>query len=84
MMCMYMCLRERDYEQIPVMFVIIQSYAEYQENWFYFEAKWQFYLEEREIDKEEQNKPSFPDRYDAEETDKVSLPGLAQKTETDT
>ncbi|XP_041844447.1 protein ADP-ribosylarginine hydrolase-like protein 1 [Melanotaenia boesemani] len=49
----------------------IRHMAEYQENWFYFEAKWQFYLEEREIDKEEQNKPSFPDHYDAEETDKM-------------
>lgn len=47
--------------------------TEYQENWFYFEAKWQFYLEEREIDKEGQNKPVFPDCYDAEETDKVRL-----------
>lgn len=46
-------------------------YPEYQENWFYFEAKWQFYLEEKEIEKEGQNKPLFPDRYDAEETDKV-------------
>ncbi|KAM7405975.1 hypothetical protein PAMP_000382 [Pampus punctatissimus] len=44
---------------------------EYQENWFYFEAKWQFYLEERGIDKEGQNKPLFPDCYDAEETDKT-------------
>lgn len=52
--------------------VIVHFPAEYQENWFYFEAKWQFYLEEREIDKEGQNKPLFPDRYDAEETDKVS------------
>ncbi|TMS12917.1 [Protein ADP-ribosylarginine] hydrolase-like protein 1 [Larimichthys crocea] len=49
----------------------IRHMAEYQENWFYFEAKWQFYLEEREIDKEGQNKPLFPDRYDAEETDKI-------------
>ncbi|XP_053176950.1 inactive ADP-ribosyltransferase arh2 [Scomber japonicus] len=49
----------------------IRHMAEYQENWFYFEAKWQFYLEEREIDKEGQNKPLFPDRYDAEETDKT-------------
>lgn len=54
------------------MCVIVHPYAEYQENWFYFEAKWQFYLEEREIEKEGQNKPSFPDRYDAEETDKVN------------
>lgn len=66
------------------MFVIIHFYAEYQENWFYFEAKWQFYLEEREIDKEGQNKPLFPDRYDAEETDKVGLPSLSHKTEIDT
>ncbi|KAK2853883.1 hypothetical protein Q5P01_006544 [Channa striata] len=49
----------------------IRHMAEYQENWFYFEAKWQFYLEERGIDKEGQNKPSFPDHYDAEETDKM-------------
>ncbi|XP_044060246.1 protein ADP-ribosylarginine hydrolase-like protein 1 [Siniperca chuatsi] len=49
----------------------IRHMAEYQENWFYFEAKWQFYLEEREIEKEGQNKPSFSDRYDAEETDKI-------------
>ncbi|KAF3686567.1 [Protein ADP-ribosylarginine] hydrolase-like protein 1 [Channa argus] len=49
----------------------IRHMAEYQENWFYFEAKWQFYLEEREIDKEGQNKPSFPNHYDAEETDKM-------------
>lgn len=46
--------------------------AEYQENWFYFEAKWQFYLEEREIENEGQNKPVFPNTYNAEETDKVS------------
>lgn len=45
--------------------------AEYQENWFYFEAKWQFYLEERGIE-DGQSKPVFPDRYDAGETDKVS------------
>lgn len=49
----------------------IRHLAEYQENWFYFEAKWQFYLEEREIENENQNKPTFPDRYDAEETDKI-------------
>lgn len=49
--------------------------AEYQENWFYFEAKWQFYLEERGIE-DGQNKPVFPDRYDAEETDKVELQRL--------
>ncbi|XP_027869594.1 inactive ADP-ribosyltransferase arh2 isoform X1 [Xiphophorus couchianus] len=48
----------------------IRHMAEYQESWFYFEAKWQFYLEEREIDKDGKNKPSFPDGYDAEETDK--------------
>uniref|UniRef100_A0A672HJT5 Inactive ADP-ribosyltransferase ARH2 n=1 Tax=Salarias fasciatus TaxID=181472 RepID=A0A672HJT5_SALFA len=41
------------------------------EHWFYFEAKWQFYLEEREIENEGQNKPVFPERYDPDETDKV-------------
>nr|XP_040019400.1 protein ADP-ribosylarginine hydrolase-like protein 1 isoform X1 [Gasterosteus aculeatus aculeatus] len=50
----------------------IRHMSEYQENWFYFEAKWQFYLEEKEIEKEGQNKPLFPDRYDAEETDKCA------------
>ncbi|KAJ0056379.1 hypothetical protein NL108_006863, partial [Boleophthalmus pectinirostris] len=49
----------------------IRHMAEYQENWFYFEAKWQFYLEEREIENEGQNKPVFPNPYDAEETDKM-------------
>ncbi|KAI3377547.1 hypothetical protein L3Q82_008705, partial [Scortum barcoo] len=58
----------------------IRHMAEYQENWFYFEAKWQFYLEEREIDKEGQNKPSFPDRYDAEETDKEQCAAVTLST----
>ncbi|XP_006017312.2 uncharacterized protein LOC102376260 isoform X1 [Alligator sinensis] len=49
----------------------IRHMAEYQEHWFYFEAKWQFYLEEREINEENQNKPSFPDNYDAEEREKT-------------
>ncbi|KAK6325745.1 hypothetical protein J4Q44_G00050870 [Coregonus suidteri] len=49
----------------------IRHMAEYQEKWFYFEAKWQFYLEERELEQEGQNKPLFPDTYNAEETDKV-------------
>ena len=44
---------------------------EYQEHWFYFEAKWQFYLEERKIIEDSENEASFPDRYDAEERDKV-------------
>uniref|UniRef100_A0A8C9W6M6 ADP-ribosylhydrolase like 1 n=1 Tax=Scleropages formosus TaxID=113540 RepID=A0A8C9W6M6_SCLFO len=39
--------------------------------WFYFVAKWQFYLEERGIEDESQNKAAFPDRYDPEESDKV-------------
>lgn len=47
--------------------------AEYQEHWFYFEAKWQFYLEERKISDDTGSKAVFPDRYDAEERDKVSL-----------
>ncbi|XP_061233691.1 inactive ADP-ribosyltransferase ARH2 isoform X1 [Neopsephotus bourkii] len=49
----------------------IRHMAEYQEHWFYFEAKWQFYLEEREINNENQNKPVFPDNYDAEEREKT-------------
>lgn len=47
-------------------------HSEYQEHWFYFEAKWQFYLEEREITEENQNKPHFPHNYDAEEREKVN------------
>ncbi|CAM4402657.1 unnamed protein product [Caretta caretta] len=49
----------------------IRHMAEYQEHWFYFEAKWQFYLEEREIAEDNQNKPVFPDNYDAEEREKT-------------
>ncbi|EMP32077.1 [Protein ADP-ribosylarginine] hydrolase-like protein 1 [Chelonia mydas] len=49
----------------------IRHMAEYQEHWFYFEAKWQFYLEEREITEDNQNKPVFPDNYDAEEREKT-------------
>ncbi|KAL4636276.1 protein ADP-ribosylarginine hydrolase-like protein 1 isoform X1 [Arapaima gigas] len=49
----------------------IRHMAEYQEKWFYFVAKWQFYLEERGIEEESQNKAVFPDRYDPEEMDKV-------------
>ncbi|KFP80101.1 [Protein ADP-ribosylarginine] hydrolase-like 1, partial [Acanthisitta chloris] len=49
----------------------IRHMAEYQEHWFYFEAKWQFYLEEREINEENQNQPVFPDNYDAEEREKT-------------
>uniref|UniRef100_G3RZW4 ADP-ribosylhydrolase like 1 n=1 Tax=Gorilla gorilla gorilla TaxID=9595 RepID=G3RZW4_GORGO len=39
----------------------IRHTAEYQEHWFYFEAKWQFYLEERKISKDSENKAIFPD-----------------------
>ncbi|KAL2310588.1 hypothetical protein Nmel_002250 [Mimus melanotis] len=49
----------------------IRHMAEYQEHWFYFEAKWQFYLEEREINEENQNEPVFPANYDAEEREKT-------------
>ncbi|XP_068950039.1 inactive ADP-ribosyltransferase ARH2 [Petaurus breviceps papuanus] len=48
----------------------IRHMAEYQEHWFYFEAKWQFYLEERKIAEDQDNKATFPDHYDAEERDK--------------
>ncbi|KAM5180640.1 inactive ADP-ribosyltransferase ARH2 [Mantella aurantiaca] len=49
----------------------IRHMAEYQEHWFYFEAKWQFYLEEREIEEDDMTKPNFPDQYDADERDKT-------------
>lgn len=47
-------------------------HLEYQEHWFYFEAKWQFYLEERKISEDREDKATFPDNYNAEERDKVS------------
>ncbi|GAB1292999.1 Inactive ADP-ribosyltransferase ARH2 [Apodemus speciosus] len=49
----------------------IRHMAEYQEHWFYFEAKWQFYLEERKIREDSEDKATFPDNYDAEERDKT-------------
>nr|XP_055216225.1 inactive ADP-ribosyltransferase ARH2 isoform X3 [Gorilla gorilla gorilla] len=49
----------------------IRHTAEYQEHWFYFEAKWQFYLDERKISKDSENKAIFPDNYDAEEREKT-------------
>ncbi len=75
---MLMHLREHDC-QLIVICVTMNSYSEYQENWFYFEAKWQFYLEERQIENEGQSKPVFPDRYDAEEIDKVNPPSVTRK-----
>ncbi|XP_004704478.1 protein ADP-ribosylarginine hydrolase-like protein 1 [Echinops telfairi] len=45
--------------------------TEYQEHWFYFEAKWQFYLEERKIAEDNGNKATFPENYNAEERDKT-------------
>lgn len=48
---------------------------EYQEHWFYFEAKWQFYLEERKISDDTGSKAVFPDCYDSEAREKVSLAG---------
>lgn len=53
--------------------ISISFCLEYQEHWFYFEAKWQFYLEERKISEGMESKAVFPDHYDAEERDKVSL-----------
>ncbi|KAK1341922.1 hypothetical protein QTO34_016673 [Cnephaeus nilssonii] len=49
----------------------IRHLAEYQEHWFYFEAKWQFYLEERKLSEDTESKAAFPDHYDAEERDKT-------------
>ncbi|XP_055985792.1 inactive ADP-ribosyltransferase ARH2 [Sorex fumeus] len=49
----------------------IRHLAEYQEHWFYFEAKWQFYLEERHISEDTGNEAVFPEHYDAEERDKT-------------
>ncbi|XP_059541161.1 inactive ADP-ribosyltransferase ARH2 isoform X1 [Myotis daubentonii] len=49
----------------------IRHLAEYQEHWFYFEAKWQFYLEERKLSEDTGSQAAFPDHYDAEERDKT-------------
>ncbi|CAD7681083.1 unnamed protein product [Nyctereutes procyonoides] len=49
----------------------IRHLSEYQEHWFYFEAKWQFYLEERKLSEDTGSKAIFPDHYDAEERDKA-------------
>lgn len=62
--------------------VVTCLYAEYHENWFYFEAKWQFYLEERELEEEGQNKPAFPEPYDPDETDKVGPVSLSTLVQT--
>ncbi|XP_060688862.1 inactive ADP-ribosyltransferase arh2 [Hemiscyllium ocellatum] len=49
----------------------IRHMSEYQQNWFYFETKWQSYLEERGISQEGQNTPTFPKNYGAEKRDQV-------------
>ncbi|ELW47491.1 [Protein ADP-ribosylarginine] hydrolase-like protein 1 [Tupaia chinensis] len=49
----------------------IRHMAEYQEHWFYFEAKWQFYLEERKISEDTGDRASFPDSYGAAEREKT-------------
>ncbi|XP_012590324.1 PREDICTED: protein ADP-ribosylarginine hydrolase-like protein 1 [Condylura cristata] len=46
---------------------------ERQEHWFYFEAKWQFYLEERKIGEGADGPAAFPDHFDAEERDRASV-----------
>ncbi|XP_072117001.1 inactive ADP-ribosyltransferase arh2 isoform X3 [Mobula birostris] len=56
----------------------IRHMAEYQESWFYFETKWQSYLEERGIAQEGQNTPKFPKIYNAEERDQVWVEPRAQ------
>lgn len=68
--CLYLsvciCLLMFGHDEMCLFFCCV----EYQETWFYFEAKWQFYLEERGLE-DSQSKPVFPDRYDADQTDKV-------------
>ncbi|KAG8521151.1 [Protein ADP-ribosylarginine] hydrolase-like protein 1 [Galemys pyrenaicus] len=46
---------------------------ELQEHWLYFEAKWQFYLEERKISEDTDGAAAFPDHFDAEERDRASV-----------
>ncbi|KAK6483949.1 hypothetical protein HHUSO_G13580 [Huso huso] len=49
----------------------IALFSDYSENWFYFEAKWQFYLQHRTIDKDGCDNPVFPENYDAKERHKL-------------
>uniref|UniRef100_A0A8C4QBZ6 ADP-ribosylhydrolase like 1 n=1 Tax=Eptatretus burgeri TaxID=7764 RepID=A0A8C4QBZ6_EPTBU len=49
----------------------VRHMAEYHEYWFYFEAKWQCYLEERGIAEEGQDSPHFPEPYGPAERDQA-------------
>ncbi|XP_035269111.1 protein ADP-ribosylarginine hydrolase-like protein 1 [Anguilla anguilla] len=46
-------------------------FTDYSENWFYFETKWQFYLQQRKIDREGCDEPFFPENYDSTERNKL-------------
>ncbi|KAG5851492.1 hypothetical protein ANANG_G00094000 [Anguilla anguilla] len=46
-------------------------FTDYSENWFYFETKWQFYLQQRKIDREGCDEPFFPENYDSVERNKL-------------
>uniref|UniRef100_H3BFH5 ADP-ribosylhydrolase like 1 n=1 Tax=Latimeria chalumnae TaxID=7897 RepID=H3BFH5_LATCH len=49
----------------------IKQFSDYRENWFYFETKWQLYLQQRQIDKKGCNKPIFPANYNITEKNKL-------------
>ncbi|KAJ8332014.1 hypothetical protein SKAU_G00430080 [Synaphobranchus kaupii] len=49
----------------------IDFFTDYSENWFYFETKWQLYLQQRKIDREGCDDPFFPENYDSSERNKL-------------
>ncbi|XP_069753212.1 uncharacterized protein [Narcine bancroftii] len=49
----------------------MKQFSDYRENWFSFEAKWQFYLQKRGIEKDGSDKAIFPKTYNIEEQNKL-------------
>ncbi|XP_076804199.1 inactive ADP-ribosyltransferase arh2-like [Clavelina lepadiformis] len=49
----------------------IRNYDEYKQHWFYFETKWENYLNKRKILNDGEDTPHFPAEYGVEERDKV-------------
>ncbi|XP_036377033.1 uncharacterized protein LOC118772628 isoform X2 [Megalops cyprinoides] len=46
-------------------------FSDYRENWFYFETKWQFYLQQRMIDRDGCDTTFFPENYNSKERNKL-------------
>ncbi|XP_060039735.1 inactive ADP-ribosyltransferase ARH2 isoform X2 [Erinaceus europaeus] len=49
----------------------LPNLEESREHWFYFEAKWQFYLEERGVGRDTGSRATFPASYNAQDRDKT-------------